>query len=268
MSKSPHEMAMNHIILATSEAEKGNHKRVQGHLNHAKGYAESHCRALRMMGQHDESNKYMTAFQNHMKRIQSVLISSKKKNDLTCSEDHSLVKTCTKCGYMNKSLEKIEPKQQIKVPGQDPRYKYKAIHELSSADQASAYHKFQNKQMGQYLYPVDEKGGLVHASRAPMPKDKVSTPKPLSSEYNKLQPHHLRDSSVRINAPGHPMHGKLGIVQGADPSKGGKVTVRVGTGGAEVMHFDPEQVGPSRPINKIEKALVAYWGIQKALLKR
>jgi hypothetical protein len=89
----------------------------------------------------------------------------------------------------------------------------------------------------------------------------------LSSEYQQLKPHHLRDSAVRINAPGHPSHGKLGIVQGANPMQGGKIEVKMGTGSSQVAHFHPDQVQPSRPTNKIEKALVAYWSIQKALLK-
>jgi hypothetical protein len=267
-TKASHELAISHIVLATQEAQKGNAFRAKSHVSQAKKFADTHVNGLKMVGMHDEANKYLKAFQDHVKRVET-LLNTKAAKKSECSEDHSLVKTCTKCGYMNKSddLDKIEPKMQIKSPGQDPRYKYKAIHELSSEDQARAYHKFQNKEMGRYLYPVDESGTLVHGTRAPMPKDKIIAPKPLSAEYQQLKPHHLRDSAVRINAPGHPAHGKLGIVQGSNPMQGGKIEVKMGTGSSQVAHFHPDQVQPSRPTNKIEKALVAYWSIQKALLK-
>lgn len=267
--KTPHQLAISHVVLATNEAQKGNKNQTKKHLDQAKVHVDIHVRGLRMVGQSQEADNYTKAFQSHVNRINKILLNSTKKSDLECSEDHSIVKTCAKCGYMNKNeLEKIElPKQKIKTPGQDPRYKYKPIHELSGEDQAIAYHKFQSKEMGQYLYPVDEAGALVHAARSPLPKEKVVTPKPLSAEYQQLKPHHLKDSAVRISAPGHPMHGKLGIVQGANPMMGGKIQVKMGTSGAQVMHFAPDQVQPSRPVNKIEKALVAYWSIQKALFK-
>jgi hypothetical protein len=83
-----------------------------------------------------------------------------------------------------------------------------------------------------------------------------------------LGPHHQRDAAVRINSPGHTMHGKLGIVEGVNPSIGkNKIAVRMGPTAAHIRHFYPEQLDPSQPVSKIEKALVAYWSIQKALLK-
>lgn len=267
MSHSPHQMAVSHIVLAQHEVDKGNHSVARQHLRKAQAFAESHSRVLKTMGQHDESKKYMDAFQEHVSRINSLMSRKAKKSE--CSEDHQKMDVC-KCGYMRKSepMEKIEPKQPIKSPGQDPRYHYKPIHELSDADQAAAYHKFSGKDIARYMYPVDkETGALVHASRAPLPADKPMVPRPLSADYQKLGPHHQRDSSIRINAPGHPMHGKLGVVAGANPAMGGKIAVKMGTSAASIMHFDPEQVKPSQPAGKIEKALVAYWGIQKALLK-
>jgi len=261
--KSPHEMAISHIILATHEAEKGNAKRVDAHIGHAKNYADAHASALKMMGRGDEANRYQAAFSDHLRRIDSILKNKKRKSEgLACSEDHEMVKTCTKCGYMNKA-----EKWEVSGPKKDRRYKYKAIHELSPEHQASAWHKFQGKEMGRHLYPVDEEGNLVHAARVPMPANELKAPKPLSSEYNVLEPHHRIGSAVRIKEEGHPSHGKLGIVRGVNPSLGGKITVQVGSSSSEMMHLDPKSLAPSQATNKVEKALVAYWGIQKALLK-
>lgn len=288
-----HETAIEHIVHATREADKGDGPQAEHHISESKQHAQHHAKLLKMRGLHKDADMYLKSHESHCSRITALLNRRIQKTDEAsskCVKDHSGMEKGQQCncGYMMKSedLEKafntpfvpssparkeynqtssLKPMQMTK-PGQDPRYSYKKIHELSPADQEKAQQSYPHLKtnMGRYLFPTDSKTGeLAHARVAPYEGSSA----PAASNYSELKPEHTKGTAVRINAPGHEQHGKLGIMQGKHPSYGNKVGVKMGPSEFHTIYVEPHHVQLSNPKNKIEKALVTLNTIQKAFMK-
>jgi hypothetical protein len=195
-----------------------------------------------------------------------------------CKKDHSKMKKGEQCdcGYMGKSEDDEDPVSKIDQtwslkPKQDPRFHYKKIHELHPDDQLEAqnkYGKHVKENMGRFLYPVDKLSGrLAHAAVKPFEGKTAPAAGPTSYGVKELKPEHTKGASVRIHAPNTPLHGKLGIMAGSHPEIPGKVGVQVGPSQAHIHYVEPHQVHLSKPVTKVEKALISLHNIRKAFMK-
>lgn len=144
-----------------------------------------------------------------------------------------------------------------RYPGMDPRYKYKAFGSLTDQEKLAASHAFGERDMHDHLYPVDESGALVHGTRWRAPAQVMARMKSAPQAGSKtpvgatgapkIPPQHKRGAAVKINAPGHPLHGQFGIVELPNPSMPNKISVRVRQRGIyQNAYVDPHQVSLSR----------------------
>lgn len=270
-SRPPHELALEHLIMATSSADTGNKEGTKHHLDEAKLYAECHEKRLVAQGQKKGSSEYMDQFGAHALRVSNLL--NTRMNKSQCSQDHSkMTAKCQDCGYMIKTdvaLEKgtgamKQARWNVSKPPQDRRYDYRSINNLHSDDQMKVHHQYGNRDMGHYEYPVDKQTGrLAVANRAP--SNRIEPPEARASSYQ-LKPEHKVGASVRINAPGEKHHGRLGIVHQPHPALPGKIPVQIGHSEHHKVYLEPHQLKPSRAVTKIEKALVSLYAIRKVFL--
>lgn len=279
-SKSCHDMAIDHIVMASKRAHEGKHGDAEYHLTSAKTFADMHHKLLTQQGRHAEATEYMNGVNDHFNRVRNMKNSVKKAD--ACKSDHGTITKgdiCKACGWFDKNdlAKALPPKSPSRGeiqkigPTKDARYNFKPIHELHPHDQHLAQQKFGGKDVGAYHYPTDKQTGrLVHAARMKAP---TGSPKAQAHSYNELKPHsyqelpphHTPGATVNINSPGH--EHKFGIVRPSHPEMPGKIAVQVGPSEHHQVFLEPHQVSPRKPKDRMEKALVTLHTIRKAFMK-
>lgn len=233
--------AVRHIVAAMGDAREGKPESAAQHLNYARNFATAHARTLKSQGQHEEAIRFMDAFGNHENAVRAMLAPKTEK------------------------IEKAEVMRLGQVRAL-PNYDYKMVHELHPEDQLRAQRFFGHRDVGRYKYPVDKGSGrIIHGQRIPISaKEGPGDP----SGYFQEIPAHLREgAAVRINAPGTKFHNRLGVVSHQVAHEQGKTAVHLGTPNSSPLHFSNEMLQPSRPMTRVEKAVVTLNNIRKVFMK-
>jgi hypothetical protein len=261
----PLDLARAHLAMARRNMFLGNHSAAEHDLGTSKIHAERHFRKLAGQGFHQEAEAQRKAHDGLVRHIQSLkgVVKTESAPTMTKIAPSSTGESPARREMM--STGHLSDKAKVQAPGQDPRYAYKPIHELSHEDQIQAHHQYQSRDMARHSYPVDPKGNLVVGRRAPIASGDIPSPK--ASSYQRPKSEHREGSSVRVHAPGSPYHGKLGVVRLPHPGLPDKVPVQVGHRAHEIVYVSHDQVKPSRPSTKMEKAMINYLNIRKMLVR-
>ena len=257
--------ALSSIYRASVSAYSGDHKEASEHIKQAHAHVGEHVKELTESGKHDEATSFNTEAQKLLKRLDGIMKRTKNfwpsrtKKSETANND--LNKVDVKKPYPN--LASTQKKTLNTHPGFNPNVDYKAFHELSPEDKKKALHAFGQKDMESHLYAHDRKSGeMIHGQRWKAPAEMLKERKPKANEpfsfvdpvRPQISPQHRQGAGVRVNAQGHEMHGKLGIVQLPNPNVPNKVGVRLENNGRfETHYFDHDQVSLSKPHDEFKK---------------
>jgi hypothetical protein len=241
--------ALVHMVHAHDHAKAGLIHNASQHRQKAQDHFSDHVKELTQQNKHDEVNSLTDQMKSYFDKIDQMIGSAQKnkKKKFFKSENKDLEKAIT-VSVPGTPAKRYKTKEAVdRQPGKDSRYDYKPFHQLSHEDQVSATHAFQGRDMTNHHYPVDRKTGKfengatrwLQSSKAP-----TATPEDQGSV---VAPEHRNGASVRINAEGHPLHGKLGMVKLPNPNMKGKIAVQVGPKDHEMEYLEPHQVKLNQP---------------------
>ncbi len=273
---------LRHIARSARHLSVGNLSDAQTHLEAAHASAGLHLKDLTMNDRHDEAAAFSKRVTPYFEKLDSIIKSkSSIKKSFGAGVPMSSASAARKEFNATGSL---SPMKVNRNPGQDPRYGYKAFHELSRKDQERATHAFGGKDMESHFYPTDKNSGeFVHGTRwkqpgtapkannqgpamnipSPQAGSLQSAPKATehfppvstSSASGVVPPEQMPGSGVRIHSPGTQNHERLGIVQRPNPNMPGKVPIQIrGKERFETVFVEPHEVRLSRPGSPVTKS--------------
>lgn len=241
-----------HLLRAIKWAELGRHHEAHSYAQRARQHAEAHRQDLSSREQHSEIEHFDSTVNPlfvHLERLLSSIPKGLKKS-------------------LKPSLQVQNEKDfqtVVQYPGRDPRYDYKAFHEMNTEEQTAALNAFRHSKdpVADYHYAFDQvTGQLVHGQRWLRPseaKNRQGKPKVMPNK-NPL-PQHMPGATVTISSPGHTFHGHSAEVQRPNPQMPGKIRVKVKnrqTNRVEDAYVLPHEVGLTSPdVKKNEEGIVA-----------
>lgn len=267
------EMAIQHLINASRAARRGDAKEASSYFEEADKSIEQHVNYLRSIGNHDEAEHAQKTYAKQKKimlsahkfNVKSVKNIKAKKSDFDESGE----------GQFKKVSEGIFLKAETVKLGQsgNPRYEYKGLHELNPEDRQRVLGRAGNRPMypgkehHKFLYPTDSSGSLVHSGRVAAPASHDFAAAHASMQESEFKGKKLSEGQgVRMNQPGHELHGKLGVVQPPHPSFPDKIHVMFQGGRREFL--DHSMVNTSKPGEQVKKAKSTVIDIRSRLDKK
>lgn len=261
------EAAIDSLIAASRAMRAGKKEEANKHFSNADSAIGEHISYLKSIGNHQEADHAKKHYESqkrvmmsaHKFSVKSVGSKKAKKSDSDLNEIGK--------GVFLKA-EKISTKMGLGQAG-NPRYEYKGLHQLHPEDRQRVLGRSGNpamyagKEHHKFLYPTDSSGRLVHSSRIAAPGHHDFAAAKASMEGSEFKGNKYSEGQgVRVDQPGHELHGKLGMVQTPHPEFPDKISVLFSGGRKEFM--DSSAVRPSSP-STVDKAKATVIDIRSRL---
>lgn len=271
--------AIQSLMMASKEARAGNVLNAKSHFDRADASMKEHVNYLNAIGERGEAEFSMKMYQKQKQVMESahnfkVKNLRTKKSEAEDGDQDSISKAGAKEVGKGIFLKADRVSTKMKL-GQstNPRYQYKGLHELHAEDQQRVLGRAGNPSMyagkdhHKFLYPTDSSGRLVHSQRIAAPAHHDFAAAHAAMQESQFKGHQFSEGQgVRVNQPGHELHGKLGIVQAPNPSFPDKVQVGFAGGKSEFM--DHSMIQPSRGAPQVQKAKATVIDIRSRLDKK
>lgn len=250
------EAAVQSLIEASREARSGNMKAADSHFQKADSAMKEHVNYLKSLGNHKEadySKKMYEAQKRVMMEAHQFNVKSVKRKTKKSEADQ--INEIGKGIFLK--AENISTKMKL-GQSKNPRYQYKGFHELHPEDRQRILGMSGNPSMypgmdhHKYVYPTDQSGRLVHSQRVMAPEGHdVAAAHAAMQESAPKGSKFTEGQGIRVDSPGHELHGKLGIVQMPHPSYPNKISVLFSGGRKELL--DQSAIKPSS-MSKVDVA--------------
>lgn len=271
------EAAKDQLVEGARAARIPDAAKAQKHFDQADLHIKDHVVYLKSIGKHKEADhdqKTYEAVKKQLMQANKVVApkpSKPKKSKSSASKSDDSVNEIGRGIFLK--AEKISTKMTLSKPAGNPRYEYKGLHELHPEDRQRVLGRAGNPSMyagkdhHKFVYPTDSSGRLVHSQRIAAPAHHDFAAAQASAQESQHKGHQLSEGQgVRIDQPGHELHGKLGMVQLPHPLFPDKINVMFAGGRRELL--DSSAIKPSSPRPQLEKAKATVIDIRSRLQKK
>ena len=244
------------ILSAAGKAARGDESGMNKNLNEARGHHKTHIEKFKKdnISNPDLINEEMGLCDQYYDHVAKILGKPIKKSE-----------------YFLYKAASSKSNLYLSKPGQAKGYEYKHFSQLNANQQLQAKHKFRGApELEEHHYPIGKDGDVAHTSRWKDPNPaatNLKSPQNIKQgikgavsandtaanfpDKDKVLPHHIAGSSVRISSKDHEHDGSFGEVQSPNPYYPNKIHVKVmdkHRNGTNSIFVDPHEAVSSKSI--------------------